>query len=87
MNGDKIQVSCGEKNIQKELGLVLSYSKNAIREINEVYKQHEDVDTVIVEPNSWIGKELLWQSRKLIDLEHSLAELTRSINELKKLRL
>lgn len=72
------------ENSDIEVGYILGHSEHAIREIEKVYKQHEDIDTVIVEPNSWVGKELLGQSRKLIDLEHSLAELTRSINELKK---
>ncbi|KZD41621.1 hypothetical protein B4082_0256 [Bacillus cereus] len=38
----------------------MDYSKNAVREMNKVYKQHEEMNTVIVEPNSWLGKEILW---------------------------
>lgn len=76
----------GVDGTDKEIACIFGYSKNAIREIDEVYKQHEEMDTVILEPNSWMGKELLRQSRKLIDLEHSLAELIRSINQLKKVK-
>ncbi|MDT2277759.1 hypothetical protein P7H20_26905, partial [Paenibacillus larvae] len=43
-----------------------------------VFKEHESIETVVVDPNSWVGKELLSQTKRLIDLQrdvHSLSTL------------
>ncbi|MEV3554139.1 hypothetical protein ABNC92_20600, partial [Paenibacillus larvae] len=40
--------------------------------------------TVIVEPNSWAGKELLSQTKRLIDLQRDVHSLSTLINHLSK---
>ncbi|MBO8170199.1 MAG: hypothetical protein H0Z35_13650 [Thermoanaerobacteraceae bacterium] len=68
----------------KELKSIFDGSEDAINEMKRVFKEHEEVETVIVEPNSWVGKALLIQTKRLIDLRRDVNSLTSSINLLNK---
>jgi hypothetical protein len=50
-----------------------------MREIERV-KQNEKI--VGIDPESWLAKEVLWQGRKMIDINHKLMDLQYSINRL-----
>ncbi|WP_431030024.1 hypothetical protein [Lysinibacillus sp. LZ02] len=60
---------------------IFSDSSNALKAVQQVFKEYKQVETVIVNPDSWMGRELLWQSRKMIDLEKQILDLTRSIKK------
>ncbi|QVV19916.1 hypothetical protein Neutron_41 [Paenibacillus phage Neutron] len=63
---------------KKELQEIFEGNENAVKTMEQVFKEHESIETVIVEPNSWAGKELLSQTKRLIDLQrdvHSLSTL------------
>ncbi|MEV2911036.1 hypothetical protein ABNF65_21100 [Paenibacillus larvae] len=63
---------------KKELQQILEGNDDAVKEMEQVFKEHESIETVIVEPNSWVGKELLLQTKRLVDLQrdvHSLSTL------------
>ncbi|MEV2910780.1 hypothetical protein ABNF65_19745, partial [Paenibacillus larvae] len=73
---------------KKELQQILEGNDDAMKTMERVFKEHESVETVIVEPNSWAGKELLSQTKRLIDLRHDLYHeinhISASINHLSK---
>ena len=46
---------------------------------NEIERVKIEEKPVGIDPESWLAKEILWQSRKLIELEKSLGDLTSSI--------
>ncbi|SDI17931.1 hypothetical protein SAMN05192534_12410 [Alteribacillus persepolensis] len=69
-------------NDKKELSILMENSPDAIKAIEKVIEEHKNIDTVIVEPDSWTGKELLIQSKRLIDLCHEVREMKMSINRL-----
>lgn len=66
----------------KELSEILEGSQIAIDEMRKVFKEHEDIETVIVNPDSWVGKTLLIQTKKLIDLRKEVNSLSSSIKAL-----
>lgn len=68
-----------EKRFKKrELEDILG-SKDQIKVMENVFKEHTNIPTVVVEPDSWLGREVLWQSRKLIELESHLNRISSSI--------
>lgn len=74
-----------QKMRSDELDEIFNDSKNAIDEMKRVFKEHQNIETVIVEPDSWVGKELLIQTKRLIDLKRDVNTLTSSINRLERL--
>ncbi|MDT2237667.1 hypothetical protein P7H19_17235 [Paenibacillus larvae] len=68
---------------KKELQQIFEANENAVKEMEQVFKEHESIETVVVDPNSWVGKELLSQTKRLIDLQrdvHSLSTLIKIFN-------
>ncbi len=73
-------------NMKKdELNEIFEGSQNAVNEMKKVFGQHESIETVIVEPNSWVGKELLLQTKRLIDIRRDVNSLSASINRVEKM--
>lgn len=66
----------------KDLSEILEDSQIAIDEMRKVFKEHEDMETVIVNPTSGVGKTLLIQTKKLIDLRKEINSLSLSIKAL-----
>lgn len=64
------------------LNEIFEGSQNALDEMEKVFKEHEKIETVIVNPDSWTGKTLLVQAKRLIDLRGDVNSLTASINQL-----
>ncbi|AUS03600.1 hypothetical protein M5W76_18015 [Paenibacillus larvae] len=63
---------------KKELQEIFEGNEDAVKTMEQVFKEHESIETVVVDPNSWVGKELLSQTKRLIDLQrdvHSLSTL------------
>lgn len=71
-----------EKN---ELAEIFEGSQNAVSTMQKVFAEHKNIKTVIVNPDSWVGKELLLQTKKLIDLRRDLNRLAVSINHMEKM--
>ncbi|WP_407311010.1 hypothetical protein [Desulfosporosinus sp. SB140] len=69
-----------EKNFKEIFG----DSQNAINAMQKVFDDHKHIETVIVNPESWVGKELLLQTKMLIDLQRDVRCLTASINRMEK---
>ncbi|WP_079908243.1 hypothetical protein [Paenibacillus sp. 32352] len=69
---------------QEELRQLFCGAENAVSEMEKVFKRHEQLETVIVNPNSWVGKELMRQGKRLIDLRHEIHDLSISINRLER---
>jgi len=69
---------------RKELNEIFEGSQNAISEMEEVFSKHENMETVIVNPDSWVGKELLLQTKRLIDLQRDVNSLAGSINRMER---
>ncbi|MFF0831063.1 hypothetical protein ACFYU8_29910 [Brevibacillus sp. NPDC003359] len=69
---------------EQELKSIFDDSMGAVKEMQRIFEEHESMDTVIVEPNSWVGKELLLQTKRLIDLREDIFSLSTSINQLNK---
>ncbi|MEV2878038.1 hypothetical protein ABNC28_22650, partial [Paenibacillus larvae] len=47
----------------------------------QVFKEHESIETVVVDPNSWVGKELLSQTKRLVDLQRDVYSLSTLIKK------
>lgn len=69
---------------QKDLNTIFEGSQNAATEMERIFKEHENMETVIVNPNSWVGKELLIETKRLIELKRDVHSLISSINRLEK---
>lgn len=67
---------------KKELSEIFEGSQGAISIMDKVFKQHKNIETVIVNPDSWVGKELLTQTKRLIDLRSDLNSLASSISSI-----
>lgn len=72
-----------EKQV-KELNEIFDGSQDAVRAMEKVFDQHKDMETVIINPDSWVGKELLIQTKRLIDLQRDLGNLSASINRVER---
>lgn len=68
-----------------ELQAIFKGSERSVAEMNKIFEAHKDLDTVIVNPDSWIGKELLSQTGRIIDLRHDVYCLERKVDQLIKL--
>ena len=68
-----------------ELNEIFEGSQNAINVMEKVFIQHKDIETVIVNPDSWVGKELLLQTKRLIDLRRDVNSLAVSINRVERM--
>lgn len=68
-----------------ELNEIFGESQNAANEMKKVFDKHKDIETVIVNPDSWVGKELLLQTKRLIDLRRDMNSLTASINRVERM--
>lgn len=68
----------------EDLEQVFEGSQNAISEMERVFKQHKDIETVILNPDSWVGKELLSLNRRLIDVQGKVHDLKLSINRIER---
>ena len=66
------------------LDLIFDGSKNAVKTMEKIFKQHEDIETAVLSPDSWVGAEILLQTRRLIDIRHDIHNLTSSINLLSR---
>ncbi|MDT2306785.1 hypothetical protein P7H21_26440 [Paenibacillus larvae] len=66
---------------KKELQQIFEANENAVKEMEQVFKEHESIETVIVEPNSWVGKELLSQTKRLVDLQRDVYSLSTLIKK------
>jgi prefoldin subunit 5 len=69
--------------IEKHLNDLPNSTKEIIQKEIEKAKQSELI--VGIDPESYLAKEILWQSRKMIELEHSVSKISSSINRLKRL--
>lgn len=68
---------------EKHLNDLPNSTKEIIQKEIEKAKQSELI--VGIDPESYLAKEILWQSRKMIELEHSVSKISSSINRLKRL--
>ena len=68
-----------------DLKKIFNGSQNAIKEMEKVFSEHKDLETVIVNPDSWVGKELLIQTKRLIDIRRDVDSLTASINRVERM--
>lgn len=68
---------------EKHLHGLPNSTKEIIQKEIEKAKQSELI--VGIDPESYLAKEILWQSRKMIELEHSVSKISSSINRLKRL--
>lgn len=65
-----------------EINKILDDSQTAIKEMEKVYEAHRNMATAVISPDSWVGKELLSQSKRLIDLAESVNRLESKLNRL-----
>jgi|GEM_PF-5987848 len=70
------------KLTREDLIEIFGDKEKAIREIEKVFSEHESIETVILDPNSWVGKELLWQSMKMIELQRGMMDLAAKLNQI-----
>jgi hypothetical protein len=56
-----------------EITEILDGSQLAIKEMDNVYEAHRQMETVVISPDSWVGKELLSQSKRLTWQSPSIA--------------
>lgn len=69
---------------EQKLCEILNGSNHAISEMEKVIEAHKGINTVIVNPDSWVGKELLIQTKRLIDLHRDVHSLALVINHLER---
>lgn len=55
-----------------------------MKEMQKVFEKHDAMNTVIVHPNSWFGREQLIQTKRLIELNGAVNSLNNSINTINK---
>lgn len=67
---------------ERDIKKVFNHNAGAIKAMEKVFIEHEQVNTVVINPNSWFGKEIVWQSKKMIDLEFQISKQQGQINEL-----
>lgn len=80
---DGLKASLTKEGMEKRnINEILNHNTQAIKEIQQVFEEHKQLETVVINPDSWIGKELLWQSKKLIDLETQLSKQQGLLNQL-----
>ncbi|MDT2249842.1 hypothetical protein P7H09_00115, partial [Paenibacillus larvae] len=60
---------------------IFEANENAVKEMEQVFKEHESIETVVVDPNSWVGKELLSQTKRLVDLQRDVYSLSTLIKK------
>lgn len=71
------------KTTDSEIAKVLgSDNQGAIRVMEKVFEDHKSQASVVLNPDSWTGKELLRMGRRLIDIDYKLAALESSMNRL-----
>ncbi|MEV3550925.1 hypothetical protein ABNC92_03395 [Paenibacillus larvae] len=66
---------------KKELQEIFEGNEDAVKTMEQVFKEHESIETVVVDPNSWVGKELLMQTKRLVDLQRDVHSLSTSIKK------
>lgn len=69
-----------EVEIEKHLKELPESVEKAI--LANIEKAKKNEITIGIDPESYLAKEILWQSRKLINLTHSINELKVSLNML-----
>lgn len=74
------------KLTRSDLVEIFGTKENAIKEIEKVFNDHESLETVILEPNSWVGKELLWQSMRMLELQRDMRDLAAKLDQLHKIK-
>lgn len=70
----------------EELKEIFKGSKDAMSIMKKVYAEHADMETVIVNPDSWAGRELLSQSSRMIELNRKISQVECSIIQLGPVR-
>lgn len=68
----------------KELNEIFDGSQNAVNEMKKVFSKHDGLETVVISPDSWVGLELLRQTKRLINLQREVSNLNASINRLER---
>lgn len=70
---------------QKWLGEFFKENPTALDTVRkEIVKVKQAENIVGIDPESWLAKETLWQSRKLIDIEERISFLDPSIKRANK---
>jgi len=65
---------------REELSQIFKGYQPAIDCVEATFKRHEGIETVIVNPDSWVGKELLTQTGRIIDLRRDVMRLESTIS-------
>lgn len=68
----------------EELNHIFGGAVEAIRIMNKVMKEHDDLEAVTIHPDTWVGKELLSQTKRGIDLRNDIHHMQQSITSLKE---
>ncbi|MDT2291629.1 hypothetical protein P7H15_00010 [Paenibacillus larvae] len=42
----------------------LRLMKSTVKEMERYFKEHESIETVVVDPNSWVGKRITFANKK-----------------------
>ncbi|WP_047757564.1 hypothetical protein [Geobacillus sp. ZGt-1] len=80
---EKEAVAATTAETEKHLQGLPNSTKTII--FKEIEKTKQDERPVGVDPESYLAKEILWQSRKIIELEHSIVEILNTVKHLKYL--
>ena len=67
---------------EAELKEIFDNAELAIQTMKRVFNEHEQIETVIVNPDSWVGKELLNLSKRVIDMGSIVARLESKVDQL-----
>ncbi|AJO16797.1 MULTISPECIES: hypothetical protein [Bacillus subtilis group] len=80
-NENKSTAAATEVEIEKPLKELPESVRIAI--LANIEKAKKTEITIGIDPESYLAKEILWHSRKMIKIEHKLDELNIAINHLR----
>ncbi|MDT2294913.1 hypothetical protein P7H15_21810 [Paenibacillus larvae] len=58
--------------MDKRLQQIFEANENAVKEMEQVFKEHESIEAVVVDPNSWVGKRITFANKRLVDLQRDV---------------
>jgi hypothetical protein len=68
---------------KKTLEEIFKDYPNALRLVEREIERVKNEEKIVgIDPESWMAKEILWQSKKLIDIENDVNSIKRSISRI-----
>ncbi|NEX77399.1 hypothetical protein G4Z05_00595 [Bacillus thermocopriae] len=68
---------------EKTLEEIFKDYPNALRLVEREIERVKNEEKIVgIDPESWMAKEILWQSKRLIDIENDVNSIKRSISRI-----